>query len=149
MRRCTGQEVESVSRMRQENVTGGRTVVRKVRLSESEDNALLLEAGKAGMSVQRLMVERALALQHPAETVTERRETITELLKMTGSLAAIGNNLNQIARTANATGEVDAQLTYSLAHLRHTLDGLNDAAERLGKENQKSQRARRDEVAQP
>lgn len=123
-------------RMRQANVDGGRRVRREVKLTELEDNALLLAAGEAGTTVQRLMVESALAFDR-GESVTERRELITLLHRMHGQLAAIGNNLNQTAKAANATGEIASDISHAIAYLRSTIATVSDAAERLGQQTQK------------
>lgn len=123
-------------RMRQANVEGGRRIRREVKLTDLEDNALLLAAGEAGLTVQRLMVESALAFDR-GESVTERREMITLLHRMHGQLAAIGNNLNQTAKAANATGEIASDISQAIAYLRGTISTVSDAAERLGQQTQK------------
>lgn len=129
-----GERVSFVAeRMRQANVEGGRTVRREVRLSELEDNALLVAANAAGMTVQRFMVESALAQDH-GETMTERRESLTRLMQLQGQLAAIGNNLNQLTKTANATGEVGRELTHSLAYLHRAVAAVTEAAETISKD---------------
>nr|WP_255546508.1 MULTISPECIES: plasmid mobilization relaxosome protein MobC [unclassified Nesterenkonia] len=54
----------------------------------------------------------------------------TRLNQLNGSLAAVGNNLNQLARRANAeeavTAEISAELTYSLAKLRATMKQIDE-----------------------
>ena len=55
------------------------------------------------MSVPRLMVESALS---GVETPTERRATITELFETRRLLATVANNVNQLARSANISGQV-------------------------------------------
>lgn len=126
-------------RMRQPNVSGGRQVVRKVRLTDLQDNALLVAANQAGMTVQQFMVESALA-DEPGESVTERRESMTRLMQLHGQLAAIGNNLNQLAKTANATGDVGRELTHSLAYLHRAVGAVTEAAESISKENRRQSR---------
>lgn len=127
-------------RMRQANVSGGRHVVRKVRLSDLEDNALLVAANAAGMTVQRFMVESALAEGHGAETMSQRRESMTRLMQLHGQLAAIGNNLNQIAKTANTTGEIGRELTHSLAYLHRAVAAVTEAAETISKDQRRQDR---------
>lgn len=91
------------------------------------------------MSVQRLMVESALASES-GETATERRDSITALLLFEGQLAAIGNNLNQLARTANSTGEIGRELTHSLAVLQRSVGAVTEAAEAVSNEYRRGKR---------
>lgn len=115
-------------RQRQANVEGGRSVRRVVRLSEFEDNALMLKASEQGVSVQRLLVESALTFE-TGETATERREAIASILQVQRQLAAIGNNLNQIARATNAGESIEAGIAGSLDYLRGVLGRLDAAAD--------------------
>lgn len=57
------------------------------------------------MSVPRLMVESAL---EGRETPPERRQQIAELFEVRRLLATVANNVNQLARAANISGQVDA-----------------------------------------
>lgn len=127
-------EVSTVAdRRRQANVDGGRAIRREVTITEAENHALVQAAEAAGMSVPRFLIESALTLSS-GESVTERRESITALLGFQGQLAAIGNNLNQLARTANATGEIGRELTHSLAFLHRSLSAVTEAAETVSEE---------------
>lgn len=127
-------------RKRQANVKGGRSVRRDVTLSERENDALIKAAAAAGMSVPRLMIESALA-SDSGETATERRDAITSLLAFDGQLAAIGNNLNQLARTANATGEIGREVIHSLAFLHRSVGAVTEAAEAVSYEYRRHKRA--------
>lgn len=115
-------------RQRQGNVEGGRSVRRVARLSEFEDNALMLKASEQGISVQRLLVESALTFE-TGETATDRREAIANILQAQRQLAAIGNNLNQIARATNAGESIEAGIAGSLDYLRGVLGRLDAAAD--------------------
>lgn len=117
-----------VKRQRQANVEGGRSVRRVVRLSEFEDNALMLKASEQGVSVQRLLVESALTFE-TGETATERRDAIASILQAQRQLAAIGNNLNQIARATNAGEPIEDGIAGSLDYLRGVLGRLDSAAD--------------------
>lgn len=116
------------SRVRMENAAGGRSVRRNVRLTEFEDNALMLKASEQGVSVQRLLVESALTFEI-GETATDRQQAIGVILRVERQLAAIGNNLNQIARATNAGDSVDAGIAGSLDYLRGILARLDEAAD--------------------
>lgn len=116
-------------RMRQANAKGGRAVRRVVKLTEFEDNALYFAAFEAGMTPARYLKESALSRER-GMSVSERHELITRLHQIQGAIAAIGNNINQLARHANAedalTTEVSAELTHSLAQARATMQRVND-----------------------
>lgn len=127
------QENEAVSfmagRMRQANAEGGRPVRRVVKLTEFEDNALYFAAAKVGMTPARFLKESALSRERGV-SVSERHEMSTRLNQLNGSLAAVGNNLNQLARRANAeeavTAEISAELTHALAKLRATMSQISE-----------------------
>lgn len=114
------------SRKRQPNATGGRSVRRVVKLTVEQDLALQVMAKEIDISVPRLLVESTLA-QSRGETAAERRELITALFMVQRSVAAVGNNLNQIARAANATGEVDASLGAVIEHISGSMKNLDEA----------------------
>jgi len=103
---------------------------RVVKLTVEQNLALQLMADEAGVSVPRLLVESTLA-QSRRETATERRELITLLFQLQRGLAAAGNNVNQIARATNATGEIQGELDASLDHLRATVARIDEALESL------------------
>lgn len=118
------------ARRRQSNAAGGRSMRRVVKLTVEQNLALQLMADEAGVSVPRLLVESTLA-QSRRETATERRELITLLFQLQRGLAAAGNNVNQIARATNATGEIQGELDASLDHLRATVARIDEALESL------------------
>lgn len=117
-------------RKRQANVLGGRPARRVVKLSASEDAALMVTAAELGVTVPRFLKESALALSR-GESATERRALITELFGVQRHLAAVGNNLNQIARGVNIDGTVREDLVDVLEHLRGTLRDADQVLELL------------------
>lgn len=117
-------------RKRQSNIGGGRKVIRQLKLSVAQDTALRVHADELGVSVQRLLVESTLSA-FQGETVTERRDLLTALFQLQRGLAAAGNNINQIARAANATGEIQGELHASLEHLRATVARIDGTLESL------------------
>lgn len=120
--------------MRQANAVGGRPIRRVVKLTEFEDNALYFAAADAGMTPARFLKESALSRERGI-SVTERHELILSLHKIQAALSAIGNNINQLARHANAedalTKEISAELTHSLTQVRATMQRTNDAVSGL------------------
>lgn len=76
------------------------------------------------------MIESATA-QRPGETATDRRELLAELFGVHRALGAIGNNVNQLARVANATGEIAEELGHTLTAVRRQLDRLDELMDRF------------------
>ena len=64
---------------------------------------LRARAAELGVSVPRLMVESALS---GVETPTDRRRLVAELFETRRLLATVANNVNQLARSANISGQV-------------------------------------------
>src|SRR5699024_8590927 len=92
--------------------------------------ALLRLAAHQNVSVPRLLVESTL---RPDTTVSraDLEELKTTLFGLSRQISAVGVNLNQIAKVANATGEVPDDLQAALGGLRklyfrveETLDGV-------------------------
>ncbi|MGH3607336.1 MAG: plasmid mobilization protein, partial [Pseudonocardiaceae bacterium] len=75
----------------------------QITLTEHERDQLRARAGELEVSVPRLLVESAL---EGRETPTERRQQVAELFEVRRLLATVANNVNQLARMANISGEV-------------------------------------------
>ena len=124
----TGQEGtgKDSGRRRRANYVGGRAHRHEVKVSPEEE-ALLLQAALAqGVTVPRLLVESALTADR-GETATERKQLAAEMFKAVRLLAAVSNNVNQIARHANATGEVSAETAATLTAVRRVVARVEDA----------------------
>ena len=93
------------ARRRRANVDGGRQHRHEVKVSPEEEGMLLRLAEAQHVTIPRLLVESALA-SATSETPTERRNAMAELFALHRLLAAVSNNVNQMARATNATGEV-------------------------------------------
>ena len=117
-------------RKRQANINGGRKHPVQLKLSVAEKTALKIHADELGVSIQRLLVESTLS-SFQGETLTERRDLLTALFQLQRGLAAVGNNINQIARAANVTGEIKGDLDASLTLLRASVGRIDDALESL------------------
>ncbi|KWX05991.1 hypothetical protein TH66_00310 [Carbonactinospora thermoautotrophica] len=102
---------------------GGRRNVVFVRLSDEEKEKIAARAEALGVSIQRLLVESALA--GSAQTVTERRALVAELLGVRRLVAALGNNINQLARVANATGAAPPELAAAAAAVARAMARLD------------------------
>jgi hypothetical protein len=99
-------ERRQVGRSRRAREPVARPVIQKVKLTEAERDQLRARAGELGVSVPRLMVESALS--GDSWTPSERRLQLAELFEVRRLLATVANNVNQLARSANISGQVDA-----------------------------------------
>jgi len=112
-------------RERRENVQGGRLVRHVVKVTPEEESALLAKAQSARVTVVRLMVESALADR--GETATNRHELAVQLFGAFRLLSALSNNINQMAKATNATGDLPKDLAVTLAEVRRLamrIDGI-------------------------
>ncbi len=116
-------------RRRRGNVAGGRQHSHRVRVTPEEEALLVQLAAAQRVTVPRLLVESALAAK--GETPTHRRDAMVELFALHRLLAAVSNNINQIARHANATSEFPADATGAVAAVRRVASRIDDALERL------------------
>jgi len=126
-----GKPARLFSRRRRENVHGGRRHRHEVKVSPEEEAVLARLAEQQRVSVPRLLVESAMDSER-AETTTERKDAIVELFKLYRLLASISNNVNQMARAANASGELDADLRNTLDAVRRTAARVDAAVDALG-----------------
>ncbi|WP_102510738.1 plasmid mobilization relaxosome protein MobC [Sanguibacter massiliensis] len=123
-------EARMFARRRRANVAGGRQHQHKVKVTPEEEALLLRLAEAQRVTVPRLLVEAALA-SAPGETPTERRDAIAELFRLHRLLAAISNNVNQIARATNVTGEVHEELVATLRAVRRAAERIDAAIDGL------------------
>ena len=80
-----------------------RRVYQQVTLTVIEQRELRARAVELGVSVPRLLVESALA---GVEAPAERRAWVAELFELRRLLATVANNVNQLAKVANTSGEL-------------------------------------------
>ena len=92
-------------RLRRAREPVAREIVQKVKLTVGEREQLRARAVEMGVSVPRLLVESAL---EGVQTPTERRQEVAELFEVRRLLATVANNVNQLARAANISGDVSA-----------------------------------------
>lgn len=99
----------------------------EIKLTEEEHAEVLELAAIADVRPPRLFRESLFAAEIPVSP-DEFRELVHELFRVQSVLRALGNNLNQIAKIANATGE----LGESAAELDQLLSGIRRHAHRAG-----------------
>lgn len=106
-----------------------RVHVVKVRLSPAELQEMTEKAGRLGITIPRFLAESALAGE--GQTFTEQRALLEAFLSARRLIGMIGNNVNQIAKVANATGHLQPHAPVVLEALGRVAARLQAAAEAL------------------
>ena len=103
-----------------------RTAV-KVKLSDTERQQLSERADQLGVTVARLLVESA------REQTLQRRALFVELNELRHLTATIANNVNQLAKIANTSGDLPAahRLHQTLVETEAVLEQLRVASSQL------------------
>ena len=119
-----------MSRRRARNVSGGRPFRHVVRVSESEEAQLVVAASRQGVTVPRLLV--VCALERSDEiTSADKRELLVELFTIHRLLGNMANNINQIARAVNSTGDLPEQTGAVMTALWSTMQRVNREIDRF------------------
>lgn len=121
----------SLGRRRRANVPGGRLHHHKVSVTPEEEAVLVRLAERQGVTVVRLLVESAMAPQ--GETPAQRRAAMAELFSMYRQLAGIANNVNQLARHANAGEEFPPEARAVLARVKALAIRMDSALDGIAK----------------
>jgi hypothetical protein len=79
-----------------------------VKVSDAEHEQLRARAGELGLSMGRLLVDSALSDSSLADE-RSRGELVLELRENRRLLATIANNVNQLARLSNISGDIPAR----------------------------------------
>ena len=118
-----------VRQNRLRRVPGGRTRQVIVRITSDEHASLQQRAADAGVSVQRYLVEAGLS--GACGDGAARRRAERELIATRGVLRAAGNNLNQLAKWANANHALPCQLEPILAKVVTATLAVSERVEQL------------------
>lgn len=112
---------------------GGRLRAYTVWVTPEEESILFSRAGRLGVSVPRLLVEAAVFYgahrEDPRAQAEWRHQVLTELFALSRALGASAIGINQIAKVASATGEVDPSLPAAVDQLWKVTQGVNSALE--------------------
>ncbi|MET3937186.1 MobC family plasmid mobilization relaxosome protein [Arthrobacter sp. OAP107] len=119
----------NLSRRRRENTPAGSKKRRDVWVTVEEEAALVARAEREKVTVPNLLVSAALSEQ--TDSPTERRAIAAELMGLHNLLARSSNNINQLARQANATGEFPAEAREALKFIRSVAMRIDDAIDGL------------------
>ena len=117
--------VRRLGKSRRDNERGGRKEYIKVWCSPEEKAAVVVKAEQQGVTPPRLLFESAMA--QPGETAFDRRNLAQELLGIRTLLGAVSNNVNQIARHANATGEFPDDAAAAVTAARRLMARIDEA----------------------
>ena len=117
-------------RRRRANAPGGRQHKHEVKVTAEEEGRLLRLALAQRVTIPRLLVETTLAAE-TGETVTERRNAIAKLFELHRLLAAVSNNVNQIAKATNATGQRHSETDATLDAVRRVAERIDAAVDEL------------------
>ncbi len=110
-------------------VSGGRKRTVFLRLSEDEEALLVPKAAALGVSVQRLLVESALA-GGPA-SVVERRALFRVLQAAVRDAHGVAVNINQLARWANQEHRMPSGVAGAVERFDAAQAALVAAAEQI------------------
>ena len=112
-----------LNRRRRANIDGETQYVR-VSMSEQERTRLYVLEERTGRSPSEILVSAALYAQS-SDSLAERRALATEFMAARRYLAALSNNVNQLARHANATDEFPEEARVALGRVRGIADRMN------------------------
>jgi hypothetical protein len=124
-----GSDIVPVQQNRLRRVAGGRPRQVIMRLTVAEHGALQGRAADANVSVQRYLLEAGLSGKSGDGAARRRAER--ELMATRGVLRAAGNNLNQLAKWANANGALPSHLEPILACVASATSALSERVEQL------------------
>jgi hypothetical protein len=124
-----GTAFQSVSRRRRENTPAGSKKRRDLWVTVEEEAALVARAEREKVTVPNLLISSALT--DYSDSPTERRAIAAELMSLHNLLARSSNNINQIARQANATSEFPVEAREALKHIRSVAMRIDDAIDGL------------------
>ena len=130
---CVSEENEKprspLSRRRRANAPAGTKKRRDVWVTAEEEAALIAKAARQKVTVPNLLLTAALS--EGSETPTERRAAMAELMAIHTLLARVSNNVNQIARHANAGDEFPQDAKAALAYVREVAMRIDRTIEEL------------------
>jgi len=109
---------------------GGRSHVLYVRLTDDEDRQIRYRAAQRGFSAQRFVVEAALS--GSAEGATARRQAALEVRAARVVLKGVANNLNQLAKWANANRALPPHLDRLVEDLAQAVMTTEETTVALG-----------------
>ena len=120
-----------VWRRRAENEPGGRQFRHEVKVTAEEEAKLVVLSKQQRVTIPRLLVSSALSRDTARITVEQQRELLTELFAVHRLLGNMANNVNQIAKAVNSTGEVPPQSTHVYNAAFNAIRRVNETIDKL------------------
>jgi hypothetical protein len=117
------------SRRRRANTPAGTKKRRDLWVTAEEEAALVARAAREHVTVPNLLISAALS--EASETPTARKAAAAELMALHTLLARVSNNVNQIARHANAGEEFPQDARAVLGYVREVAMRIDRAVEGL------------------
>src|SRR5687768_2335118 len=118
-----------ISKRRRENRPAGSKKRRDLWVTAEEEAALVARAAREKVTVPNLLLTAALS--ESSETPTARKAAMAELMAIHTLLARVSNNVNQIARHANAGDEFPSDAKAALAYVREVAMRIDRRSEGL------------------
>lgn len=107
-----------------------RTIVHKVKVTEDQEQRLVLRATERRVTVARLLAESALS--GGADAAKAKAELAGELFRVGRLLGKVGVNVNQIARATNATLETQPDTVGAMQSVERVCGRIDALLEDLG-----------------
>jgi len=122
----------SGSAIRMRRAPGGRPSRLNLRLTEEEERQIRRLAEGCGLSAPRYLIEAGLA--RSASDAADRRRVEWDLGQARVVLKAAGNNLNQLAKWANANHALPAHIEAALGEVQQAVEVVEDCARAVASE---------------
>ena len=120
----------TVVRMRR--APGGRRGRLNLRLTDEEERQIRHHAEECGLSAPRYLIEAGLS--RSASDAADRRRLEWDLGQARVVLKAAGNNLNQLAKWANANHALPAHIEGVLGEVHRAIELIEDCANAITSE---------------
>ena len=120
-----------VWRRRAENEPGGRQFRHEVKVTAEEEARLVVLSKQQRVTIPRLLVSSALSRDTARITVEQQRELLTELFAIHRLLANMANNVNQVAKAVNSTGDVPPQTPHVYNAAFNAIRRVNETIDKL------------------
>jgi hypothetical protein len=105
---------------------GGRQGRLNLRLTDDEERQIRHRAEGCGLSAPRYLIEAGLS--RSASDAAGRRRVEWDLGQARVVLKAVGNNLNQLAKWANANHAVPDHIEVALREVHRAIEVIEDCA---------------------
>lgn len=120
------------SAVRMRRAPGGRQGRLNLRLTDEEERQIRHRAEGCGLSAPRYLIEAGLSCS--ASDAADRRRVEWDLGQARVLLKAAGNNLNQLAKWANANRALPDHIEAALGEVHRAIEVIEDCANAVASE---------------